>query len=594
MIRILDETDIQQTTGKSEGSVMSQKASTEAFMQTEEFCDVTKSNNLIDFSKMSLNKALDAYTGELVDKDAYGVSDFIPVEYGKSYIGMVYYNETQQASWARQAVLFNSNKEYISRPVTKVSAGITIDKTEAAYIRIEFQLAYGTQKAYFAEGTTAPEVFEPYANKKKIKPEMLTINEESIPDGTISSSKLVAVGNDKLSIIKTARNLIDPTKITFNKKYINGNLSDSEYNNLTDKIYVKSNTKYSFAAVNNKQEWWYGNTSNSATRVIYEFKADGTWIQQGVTSEDGSFVPHPDTAYVICNINTAAIPHLYEVALFCEGDLPEAFIPYENRTEMFDVKYQTPTNYWNGKTMVTYGDSIVERGLFAYYIQCALQMKHLNRGVGGSGFVRGVEYYWANADGSKHSTYTTGSTAPEGTTLCEANMASDQRIDLSIPEDSELIIIAAGTNDHGGGATTSPEIGEISCTVADDGTVTFGEGFKNGVCRTVYKLMQRCPNAEIILTTPVNTRAENKVPTVNGHGLTLLAYAQAIKECAEYMGVPCIDIYGESGINQFNKDAYADDGLHPNLAGARKMAKPIIAFLSNFHPIEKLGSNADL
>ena len=57
-----------------------------------------------------------------------------------------------------------------------------------------------------------------------------------------------------------------------------------------------------------------------------------------------------------------------------------------------------------------------------------------------------------------------------------------------------------------------------------------------------------------------------------------------IKETAEYYSIPVLDIYGNGGICPDipqQKELYVPDDLHPNDAGAEKIARRIKVFLEN-------------
>lgn len=551
---------------------------------TEMFAFET-SSNLFNFETATANKKLDMYTGELTvdDHNNFYVSDFIPTEYGNSYIGTVWLNDTEYPTWAGSKVVFyDENKQYLGISSTGLNNGVTISKNNAKYFRAIFQCTYGTKKVYLGEGTTKPETFIPYVNKKVIKDEHLSITDDTvIADHTISSIKLKDLEEHKLVPFELAENLYNYENRIDGKQYRNGELIDNENGCVSEKIPAEPNAVYTVGVLW-RDAWYY-----SATLFAYCFDENNKWLGQVYTT-DGVFTTLEKTKFISFFINYGAVPEHYKQACLVKGDkLPTAFVPYSGKLYRLNPDYISSVmkyiSSWKDKKFVSYGDSITQQNLWQPYVRNYFEMEHACRGVGGSGFVRGVSHYYANADGSYNSKYTTGSTAPEGTTLCEACLCSDERIALSIPEDADLILIAGGTNDHGGDATSVPELGEISYTIVDGKPVFDTTTFKNAVCATVYKIMERCPEAIVMLMTPCNTRGMNQVQTVNGNGLELLDYAHAIKECAEYMSIPCIDVYGESGLNQFNMKLNGDN-LHPDDAGARKMARAVIAKLKAYEP----------
>lgn len=62
---------------------------------------------------------------------------------------------------------------------------------------------------------------------------------------------------------------------------------------------------------------------------------------------------------------------------------------------------------------------------------------------------------------------------------------------------------------------------------------------------------------------------------------TLIQYVDAIKEACAFYGVPCLDMYRESGLNRFNISEYTTDGVHANDAGDERFAEIIAKAIKN-------------
>ena len=56
---------------------------------------------------------------------------------------------------------------------------------------------------------------------------------------------------------------------------------------------------------------------------------------------------------------------------------------------------------------------------------------------------------------------------------------------------------------------------------------------------------------------------------------------------AEAFSIPYIDIFGSTGINQFNRNQYISDIVHPNEEGKKAIARVMIGALSDLKPVEK-------
>ena len=515
----------------------------------------------------------------LADSANKSTTGYIPIENGESYIGAVFYNGAWVNNQDGRVFYFNSEKQYVGWSPGKASAGFTINNENVKYVRFSFTSAYTHDVGLF-KGSTLPETWIPYYDITEIKEEYIHFtSDDCFDDNTISSEKLQNIKTEKLPQYVNADNLYDYTARTDGYRYVNGNLMEAANSTISDYIEALPSTKYS-VGVFWRDNWYYG-----ATTYAYLFDENKNWIQQ-VAVNNGVMETTQNTAYFMIVINTAAVADFNRMACVCAGEtLPRNYVPYSGKTRKLNPDYISFINRyvssWSGKKFVSYGDSITQQNLWQPYVHTYFDMQSVVRGVGGSGFSFGVGYFWANADGSYNSVYHTGDTAPEGCYLCEASLPSDQRIE-TIPTDSDLIIIAGGTNDQNGSGTGA-EIGTIAYTMVDGEPVFDTSTFKNAVCATVYKIMKRCPNAIVMLQTPVNTRAVDQVQTVNSFGYTLLDYVHAIKECAEYMSVPCIDVYGESGLNAFNMYLNGNN-LHPDDAGARKMARATIAKLKCYEP----------
>ena len=132
--------------------------------------------------------------------------------------------------------------------------------------------------------------------------------------------------------------------------------------------------------------------------------------------------------------------------------------------------------------------------------------------------------------------------------------------------DADIVVVFGGTNDfgHGDAPFGSPE---------DRTKDTF-----YGACHELMRsLIERYPTSTVVFMTPLHRAVEeqaNKRP--------LCDYVNAIREVAEIYAIPVLDLYATSGIQpqlEVQRQAYAPDGLHPNDAGAERLAKKLGSFL---------------
>lgn len=130
----------------------------------------------------------------------------------------------------------------------------------------------------------------------------------------------------------------------------------------------------------------------------------------------------------------------------------------------------------------------------------------------------------------------------------------------------DVIIVYMGINDfnNGVGIGTYDGTGDLS---AD--TTTFREAY----AIMLNKILTAYPAAEVwACTLPYCERTgDNVFPEVNGNGVTLDAWNEAIRDLAALFGVKVLE-HAKCGLTYQNMDRYMGDyasgeGLHPNAAG---------------------------
>ncbi len=127
--------------------------------------------------------------------------------------------------------------------------------------------------------------------------------------------------------------------------------------------------------------------------------------------------------------------------------------------------------------------------------------------------------------------------------------------------EADIVVVFGGTNDYGHG---DAPFGEFS-----DRDVDTFYGAYHTLC---IDLMKKYPKAQLVIMTPCHRLNEERY--LNDHGIrnvgTLKDYVEAIKEVAEYYGIPVVDLYKNSGMQpeiESNREIYMPDGLHPSDAG---------------------------
>lgn len=292
-------------------------------------------------------------------------------------------------------------------------------------------------------------------------------------------------------------------------------------------------------------------------------------------------------------------------------------------------------NYWNGKNVVVYGDSITAQGngdnpttsAFLYWAKDALKFANLYvRGVGGQKYMWNTTG-WYNSDdmngnyldrynydalGNRLNTVV----SPETTTEQEiANIeakyekeieihygafCSWDRIKAMIPSDIretiDLIILCGGTNDFSaveevpGGDISIEEPEWIPNDATDPTWAADTQYYQNGdydittfpgaIASTIMKMRTWCPNAVVVVATPFprfNTTTKQQYKNLSG--LTFRQSCEIQMEIANFVGATVIDSNGECGIGGYNFSSYVTDGVHPNLDGRKMFGRVFIGEL---------------
>ena len=139
-------------------------------------------------------------------------------------------------------------------------------------------------------------------------------------------------------------------------------------------------------------------------------------------------------------------------------------------------------------------------------------------------------------------------------------------------DDADVVVVFGGTNDYGHGDAPfgTPE---------DRTPDTF-----TGACHTLFAgLLEKYPDAVIVVMTPIHRMTEDEPST--GNGLPLSAYINTIRETAESYSIPVLDLYAGALIQPklpVNRERFCPDGLHPNDAGNRRIADRLLHFLQAY------------
>jgi lysophospholipase L1-like esterase len=418
-----------------------------------------------------------------------------------------------------------------------------------------------------------------------------------------------AILSDKVSVRKVepesvpfyekSANLFDCTKPYHNGYVLDsavGKLNAKEKFQTSDYIEVKPNTNYIGNYTNHIAYYDENKTKISVTNLVLS----------AVTPENCKFVR------IDWHIDFITADKI----MFVEGDtLPEAYVP------TYLPKYDIPKNkivaidetHWSGKKWISYGDSIsainngngLNLGWSAYVNSHYGFSGFYGRGVGGQSFIWNTNTFYANSDGTYAGRYGMNglTSAPEGTTEHKGCFCSWDRICTMIPDNIkktiDLVFIMGGTNDIGLFSDRikweTPNFSAENVTDTDwVNAPEFNGGdydittFSGAICSAIMKMQIRCPNAVIVIGTPLSKWSNQNAHSVNG--VTMEDVADVMIKTSRYMSTPVIDVNGTCGINGSNYSTYITDGTHPySVAGHKMLARTVNGGLKSILPHDNGG-----
>ncbi len=198
----------------------------------------------------------------------------------------------------------------------------------------------------------------------------------------------------------------------------------------------------------------------------------------------------------------------------------------------------------------------------------------ITEGVGASESSKCYVSQFAKMSGAICRNYGIGGTRIAKQKTPSANPRTDlyfaSRID-EMDSDADIIVVFGGTNDYGHG---DAPLGEMTDRTND----TF-----YGALHSLYReLIEKYSESVIVVMTPLHR--SNELSPSGGGNVPLKTYVEIEREVAEYYSLPVLDLFANSGIQpdvELMKFKFMPDGLHPNDAGHKILAKKLVAFLKN-------------
>lgn len=530
--------------------------------------------NRLSSEGAQLGVAINTNTGEVYENEytpAFRVSDYCDVATQNPY-GTV----TVRGLSSARICFYDSTKTYISGIDTEdVIHGDPLTLPDGArYVRVQSTRDFSNALINIGSDTE-------YHDPGKTAVVIPTKTSELENDSDYVTQKQV---NDVAFVYKSD-NLFDPDNetmiITGYALSASGILTiNADYNVL--KIPVEDlRASYNLYIVNSTGTTW----QRYPTRIaMYDEKHQLLGILVNGTTES-ALITNEKCRYLYANITTANFAKV-PPAMFIRngGEKYNSYIPCETVRRIKSSLY--------GKNVLAYGDSITainhkrdkNVGWIRYINKEYGIGDFFGRGVGGQRYIWNESTFRVDDDGA----YVDRGTESDN---CKGCFCSWERISKMIPDDIkdsiDLILLMGGTNDL---TATTIEYAEPVWSaehVTDTDWVAAEEynggdydvsTFCGGIASTIMKLQTRCPNARIVVITPLSRWSGYH--QYESKGTNTMDVADVEIRVARYMAMPYIDVNGTTGINGYNYTKYITDGVHPyNDAGQQALANAIIGGL---------------
>ncbi len=485
-------------------------------------------------------------TGELVSSSTYEVTDFIPITENEHYV--LSDNGVSDALYTRTICYYDINKNIIGYATYIQVYPITMPEN-AKYVRFSFSknLTY----PQFEQNTVATE-YETFCGVN-----LIDGNRLYIPDKSLAPEKMSFFGTKA-----GGKNLLDRTKSTVG--YIltaTGELSSNS----------KAETSDYIAVTYGDNLYMSGTPEEGYTTVIigyafYDENKNLVSVVERMNLGGQNPLPIPrNIKYIRYSYRKAGMN--VQIERGTAATEYEEFIPvpclkseYMNFKQPKDHDYTV--NPWFGKRLIVDGDSIThDQGKYNYWQFVAAQL---------------TDMYVDNSDTATE--YANGWKGVGGSRIANELGANDPMYSIvlryqNLPDDADLVMIAAGTNDW---AHDNVLLGDFDST--DDTT------FNGALNILLPGLKEKYPTIPVVMMTPIKRGTYGQL---NKNGNTQEEFVEAmIKKCRQY-NVYCLDMWANCPINPnitameqlYVKDDGTNDKTHPNTEGHKVMGRTVAGFI---------------
>jgi lysophospholipase L1-like esterase len=492
------------------------------------------STNLFDPTAITKNCYVDYNSGQIVTSTLISISDFIPVVAGQSYAFPILDDSGNTLSSA--GAFYTSDKTFLSGISGDGDVQVIKAPASAQYLRINF--ANGKLNNTMIFIGHLPDEYVPYGGS------INWLVAERYKDKTIESIKL--------SDYQKIYNLFDRSKVTHDIYVDNtGSLIPNGTVGISDFIPVNVGDIISFDCKDD--------SGNPLTYAGAFYKSDQSFLSSIAGSSLLMTVSIPDSAaYLRVNFSYKNIESLCIVKNDHIDDnmrygfqLKWGLTPFN----AFSNEVINVLNRWFSSKINALGDSIMFGVGTSMPDQRYLDIisKFLGADV--------IRNYGIS-----------------GTLITQTSGRNDSFVERyqSMDDDADLIIVFGGTNDYW----------HETVPLGNDDESPDPTNFKGALNVLMAGLLNKYLGKEIVFITPYSQFYNgHSSDDPNALGFTLKDFRDAIIDRAEYHGIPVLDLYSVSGMdnghNEIQRNYFTVDGLHPNAVGNRRIANRLIGFLKS-------------